>query len=190
MRVAVTTAIALNGLELAAGLVTWFEVDACTDSARSSIPLATATVARVHVEEALELGESLHDVLLASGGLEDVWGVYVDHDGLRECYRRDRAQDLLVVTDLVIHAAGRSEHLETALVRRLGELLGAGCALLVLPYESRAQAVHWSNLGLCIGTPERARGLLHSALRPHAVREASDGSSVVTGSLPANDALD
>lgn len=179
MRLEITTAIELGASELFDDLVTWFEVGICSDHEEPAVALGAATVARVRVAQAVDLGQPLTDLLSGHGDVEELCRTYLDDDGFRPKYRLGIGTDLLFITDVVTLPGWEDRGIEFALVRHLCDILGADCEMAVMPYVTHEQARHWSQFGFVVAPPERAEGLMHLPMgtrRSHFPELDADGS--------------
>ena len=113
-------------------------------SARRSTTAAHATI---HYGEALNVGEPLYDVLDAdSGELEALHDVFFNDDSLQDKF--DGAEGgLLYVASVAVPDLWRQRGADLAVVRRLGDVLGLGCALVVLAPEEQDHQARWTQIG-------------------------------------------
>jgi hypothetical protein len=159
------------------GLVTWFDARVLEghDDDGDDRVVARARVARIHVGQAADLGESLHDVLDAdSGDLEALYGVFFEGDWFAEQFSEGAGSDLLYVSEVTVDPGREGRNIELALVRRLCDTLGQGCEVAALPYESEAETERWQRLGFSITTPGQPAGYLHLPLGVRQARVVPD----------------
>jgi hypothetical protein len=221
MRLRVVSDIGLGEPNVDQGFVTWLDVellvddpeeraDGITGDADASVgpdagpggglfdpdePIGRARVAIILANEVVNRGEDLMEVLDAdSSELETLCGVFFEGGDLQDRFTDDAVgQNLLYVVDVVIDNAWADRNLDLALVRRLCDTLGSGCALAVMEYETEAEREHWERMGFQVTEPPspkgRAFGYLHLPLgvrNPRVVDPESDGRfRVVSNPSPA-----
>ena len=140
------------------GLVTWYDITLVDDEPERIIEVTRA--ADIHAGQATcDVGEDMHDVLDAdSGALEALYPVYFDADGLKDDVSEGGAGlDVLYIEpfELPSDLAGRC--IEHAVVRRLCDVLGGGCAIAVIRCTDPGDVQRWAKLGFEITRP----GLMH-----------------------------
>jgi len=196
MKLRVATEIGLDEPNAGAGFVTWLDIDVLADAEdreeqegdddeqegdgdeqdepedeeegeEEDEPIGRARVAIIHVNEALDHGENLVEVLDAdSGELEALSGVYFEDGILLPKFAEDAiGANVLYIADVFIDEEWRRRNVDFALVRRLCDTLGAGCALAVLPYETEAEEEQWGRMGFQITEPAaKGGGYMHLPL--------------------------
>jgi hypothetical protein len=193
MRAVIETQVVLDEPSADQGLVTWFEVrilegfEGADDAA-----IGRARVARVHVGQALDVGESLLDVLDAdSGELEAIYHVFFDEGGFRDEFVQGAGSDLLYVSEVRLEPGWEGRNIDLALVRRLCDTLGQGCEVAVIPCRSSTDGERWQRLGFAVAGSAKEAGYLYLPLgsRPARVAPNDDLSSyrVVANPPPGRD---
>lgn len=61
------------------------------------------------------------------------------------------------------------------MVRRLTDVLGGSCELVVIPYDTHAEATRWQRMGFQLSTPGVEPGHVHLALAFRQARIIADG---------------
>lgn len=167
MRAIIEAELILDEPSADQGLVTWFAVRvvADRDEGGDAEVVGRARIARIHVGQAANIGEPLHDVLDADNAeLEALYGVFFENDWFGEQFSEGAGSDLLYVSQVTVEPGWQGRNIELALVRRLCDTMGQGCELAVMPYGSEADAEPWQRLGFSITTPAQPAGYLHLPL--------------------------
>jgi len=166
MRMRLSADIPLSEPNVDSGLITWLSIDIFPDDApESAAPIGHATVARIHIGNALDSSESILDALDAdSGELEALYDVFFEDNWLKDEYLEGSGPDLLYVSEIDLAPAHQTRNVDLALVRRLCDTLGQGCAIAVIPYASQADIDHFTQLGCEVSTPGAPEGYLHLPL--------------------------
>jgi hypothetical protein len=142
-----STEIAILEPSVDAGLVTWLEITV-HDAESELAPVGRARVAVIHGGEALNYGESIHDVLDADGQeLADLDDVFFDKDGLKEKYENGMGSDLLYFADLELAAGWQNRMIEQAAARRITEVFGGGCSIAIMTVADLMEAERWEKVG-------------------------------------------
>jgi hypothetical protein len=152
------------------GFITWIQVeihdwDDEGEGEGSMERIGMATVAIVHVGEAINSGLDLLEALDAdSGELEAMYHVYFEGHWYKDEFENASGNDLLYIADIEIGKEYAGRNIELAVVRRLCDTIGHGCGLVVMPYESPAEVEHWSRMGFAVSTPGEPTGLMHMTM--------------------------
>jgi predicted N-acetyltransferase YhbS len=220
MRLRVVTDIALDEPSVDHGFVTWLDVELLADDPEERVdgndpdaeaavssdaassaelfdpdePIGRARVAIILANEVVDQGEDLVEVLDAdSSELEALSGVFFEGGELQDRFSDTAVgQNLLFIADVAVDDDWAGRNLDLALVRRLCDTLGSGCALAVMEYETDAEREHWGRMGFQVTEPpsnRRAFGYLHLPLgmrNPRVVDPENDGRfRVVSNPSPA-----
>jgi hypothetical protein len=220
MRLRVVADIGLGEPNVDHGFVTWLDVELLVDDPEERAdrtsgdgdasagpdagldgglfdpdePVGRARVAIILANEVVNQGEDLVEVLDAdSSDLGALSGVFFEGGELQDRFSDTAVgQNLLFVSDVQIDDGWNGRNLDLALVRRLCDTLGSGCALAVMEYEAEAEREHWERMGFQVTEPpsnRRAFGYLHLPLgvrNPRVVDPESDGRfRVVSNPSPA-----
>lgn len=158
------------------GFVTWLEAAVIDDNftAEHTTKVGHAHVALVHVSLIAEAGRSLRDVLRSdSGELAILHEIYFEDDCIRgDLVAGGRGNDLFYVSELELDVSYTDRNVDVALVLRLYDTLGAGCAIAVVQYAADDDLQRWLAAGFKV--TERAKpgdvGYLHRNTSLRAVR--------------------
>jgi hypothetical protein len=158
------------------GFVTWLEAAVIDDdfTAEHTTKVGHAHVALVHVGMIADAGRSLRDVLHAdSGELAILYEIYFEDDWIRgDLIAGGKGSDLLYVSELELDVAYTGRNVDVAIILRLCDTLGAGCAIAVVPYAPDDELERWFAAGFKVTEPAQPGdvGYLHrntSLLRRH-----------------------
>ncbi|MEO8178505.1 MAG: hypothetical protein ABI895_06705 [Deltaproteobacteria bacterium] len=191
MRAIIETQVVLDEPSADQGLVTWFDVRMVEgfDGADGAVA-GRARVARVHVGAALDVGESLGDVLDAdSGELAALYPVFFDEGGLRDEFVQGAGSDLLYVGEVRLEPGWDGRNIELALVRRLCDTLGQGCDVAVVSCASDADVARWQRMGFAPSGKDGRHAHLALASRQARVVPSDDFSryKIVANPPPGRD---
>ena len=156
------------------GFVTWLEAAVIDDdfTAEHTTKVGHAHVALVHVGMIADAGRSLRDVLNAdSGELSALHEIYFEDDWIRsDLIAGGKGSDLLYVSELELDVAYADRNVDVAIVLRMCDTLGAGCALAVVPYVGDDDLERWFEAGFKVTESAQPGdvGYLHrnTSLRP------------------------
>jgi hypothetical protein len=149
------------------GFVTWLEAAVIDDSftAEHTPKVGHVYVALVHVGMIVDAERSLRDVLHAdSGELADLHHIYFEDDWIRgDLVAGGKGTDLLYVSELELDISYVGRNVDVAIVLRLCDTLGAGCALAVVPYLADDDIQRWFDAGFKVTEPAQRGdvGYLH-----------------------------
>lgn len=130
------------------GLVTRMDVTIREFDSTSTSPVGSARVAVIHCGEALNHGISIHDVLDQDSEELDTLDEILFEDGLlKEDYCNGVGSDVLYFEDLELQLDWHGHHVEEAIVRRILDDWGQGCAIGVLPINDADEAIRWKAMG-------------------------------------------
>jgi GNAT superfamily N-acetyltransferase len=130
------------------GFVTRLAVTVREFDSPSGAPIGTAEVALIHCAEALNKGVSISDVLDEdSEELTALYGVFFEDDSLKEEYSNGVGLDVLYVAALELHPDWRGRKIEEAVVRRVFDVWGTGCAIGVMALASPDESSRWESMG-------------------------------------------
>ncbi|HET9958112.1 MAG TPA: hypothetical protein VFQ61_26635 [Polyangiaceae bacterium] len=167
MRLSVDTDIELNEPHCGLGLVTWYRVRVTEKDRRGSFrTVGRLRAARLHLGLAADLNLPWERVFGTSlGELGALCRVFLnpEQDDLRPAFQVALGRDLMFIESVRMDTTRRGRNIELAAVRRLVDVLGAGCELAILPYASNAEALLWSRLGFQVSTPGEEEGFMHLA---------------------------
>jgi len=187
----VTADISLDEPTVDSGFVTWLDIDilAQDHDAETETEVGAAQVALIHVGETCNLGQSLAEVLDAdSADLEALFDVYFEDGWLKEEFADAVGANVLYVDDISLQTSWQGRNVEMAVVRRLSDTVGDGCALAVVPYRSDEEAEPWVRMGFGVTRPpSRDRcGYLTLQLALRSARVVEDGARfrVIPNPLP------
>ncbi len=184
MRLKVSAETTLGEPDVDCGFVTWFEVSVIDGYEGDERIIGTARAALIHVE--LAEGQVLDALDADSSELEALYDVYFEDGSVREEFFEGLGTDLLYVTDIDTEDGYRERNVDFALVKRLTDSIGQGSILVVIPYQSFAEAERWAVLGFENSTPTRSEGFMalnRAFVQPNVVETQVDGVFEVVGEL-------
>lgn len=189
LRMQLRTDIPLAEPDVDVGLVTWVDADVVDETETDLVAVARVRAAVIHVGEAVNVGVPIHEVLDAdSAELEALHEVYFADDWLRDDYTAGAGNDLLFIESLDLQPRWRGRGIELAVVRRLSDAIGGGCAITVLRVDDDLTAHTWKRMGFEVTrAPTGAGGgylHLRLSLRAPRVVEQAGGFRVA---LPMQD---
>lgn len=135
------------------GFITWIDVtihakDESVEVGRVETEIGHVRIALVHAGEALNRAEPLGDILDAdSQEMCDIYDVFFDGVTPRSPYDNGNGMDLLYVADLELATDWQGRMIEEAVVQRLVETWGGGCAVAVMSVADLVQAQRWEQAG-------------------------------------------
>ncbi len=129
------------------GFVTWLAVSIRQFDAPSREPIGHARIAMIHVADAMNRGVGIREVLEAdSEELFALYDVFFDDDAyLKEDYSNGVGFNVMYFAEIALAPSWRGKRIEEALVRRVADTWGEGCAIAVVPVEDDAQ--RWHEIG-------------------------------------------
>ncbi len=184
MRLKVSAETTLGEPNVDCGFITWFDVAVIDGDEGDGSIIGTARAALIHV--ALAEGQVLDALDADSGELEALYDVYFEDGSVREEFFEGLGTDLLYITDIDMEDGYRERNADFALVKRLTDSIGQGSILVVMPYESFAEAERWAVLGFENSTPTRSEGFMamnRAFVQPNVVETQEDGVFEVVGDL-------
>ena len=114
-------------------------------------------MARIHIADAMNRGVAIADVLDAdSGALADLYDVFFDDDTyLKSEFQNGFDHDVLYAEELLVRPEWSERRVDQAVIRRLADTWGEGCAIIVVPLD-RADAVErWREAGFEVAREPR-----------------------------------
>lgn len=130
------------------GFVTRLAISVREFDSPTGTPIGTAEVALIHCAEALNKGVSISAVLDEdSEELAVLHGVFFEDDSLKEEYNNGVGLDVLYVETLELHPDWRGRKIEEAVVRRVFDVWGTGCAIGVMVLASPDESSRWEAMG-------------------------------------------
>ncbi len=130
------------------GFITWLDVTIREFDSQNLAPVGTARVAVIHCGEALNHGVSMHDVLdQDSEGLGVLDGIFFDDGSLKDDYGNGVGSDVLYFDSLELRLDWHGRNVEEAVVRRVLDTWGQGCAIGVMPVKNIAEISRWETIG-------------------------------------------
>jgi hypothetical protein len=141
------------------GLLTWLDIQIGDEDERERRSICGH--ARVAIVHAGVDGATMWEVLdEESAELEALYERYFDGGWVKEAFGIGGV-DLMYIEELTIDAAHRGRNIELAVVRRLCDTIGRGCAIAVVPYESNADVEFWQKMGFKVTEPRAMPGTMH-----------------------------
>jgi hypothetical protein len=130
------------------GFVTRLAITVREFDSPTGAPIGTAEVALIRCADALNKGVSISEVLDEdSEELATLYGVFFEHDSLNEEYCSGVGLDVLYVEKLELHPEWHGRKIEEAVVRRVFDVWGAGCAIGVMALASPDESSRWEAMG-------------------------------------------
>ncbi|HVV81875.1 MAG TPA: hypothetical protein VHE35_02305 [Kofleriaceae bacterium] len=174
-----------------AGLVTWWDVSitwAAPDGEGAPTSIGKVRAATIHVGAALNAGVAMADVLDAdSAELEALYDVFFDGNVLREEFESGVGDGLLYIADIEMPDVWRQRGADLAVVHQLGDAIGMGCGLIILPPDASAQEARWARLGFEATSEAGYLYREQSVVSPRVVAAADDCFEVIPGRQPPHD---
>lgn len=129
-----------------AGFITWFNVamfEGNEDEGEERVKLGQGLLAVVHAGSC-DVWEACD---ADSTDLEAIGVVYYTADGcIREDLAEGKGQDVMYLYEVKVNE-GAPPGIDYAVVRRLADTIGTGCALVTFIAESDEEAKHWQRMG-------------------------------------------
>jgi len=182
MTLRLTTHTCLTRPDVEDGFVVWSDVALVRMEDDDHVePMGSTHAAVIHAGAASAVSSRIHDVLEAeSAELYSLYGLYLDDEGLKREFATGVGPNLLYIrtVELLPEFAGRN--IEYAIVRRLCDVLGGGCAIAVIRCGDASDSERWKALGFQVSRP----GVMHAWLGndPPELVEV-DGQGLVLRSL-------
>lgn len=133
------------------GFINWLDISIREFDSSNPAPVGHARVAVLLCGEALNHGESMHDVLDEDGeGLGVLDGIFFEDGSLNDEYGNGVGSDLLYFADLELRIDWHNRNVEEAVVRRVLDAWGQGCAIGVMPVKNAAEVSRWKALGFLV----------------------------------------
>lgn len=141
------TSFAISEPNVDHGFVTWLEIGVQHIESQLG-PIGQVRVALIHAGEAMNYGESIHEVLDAdSQELTDLDPIFFSDGALKEAYQNGNGQDIIYFADVNVAERWQDRMIEHAAVRRVAEVFGGGCAIAVIPVDDLHDAQRWESVG-------------------------------------------
>jgi hypothetical protein len=133
------------------GLVTWFDIAVRRADLDAQDLVGSARIAMIHVAESLDRGVPIIDALDAdSEELLSLHDVFFDSGGLKDSFIEATGSNVLYVSSIELLLPWRGRRIEEALVRRIADTLGQGCAIAIVPVADASEASRWREIGFAI----------------------------------------
>ncbi len=172
MRLKLTAETSLLEPNVDHGFVTWWHFEVVGDDDPTLI-VGHGRVAKILTGQALNYGQRIYDVLDAdSGELEALYAVYFKGKQAMPDLDEGAGSDILYFDELTVESSWQNRNIDLAIAKRIEEMLGDGCAIIILPYETEQEAVHWGRMGFQVTQPttEQEIGYLHLHLAMRTAR--------------------
>ncbi len=155
----ITSQIGLEEPSAWGGLLTWLDIQIGDEDERERRSnYGRARVALVHAGAA---ASTLWEVLdEESEELSALYARYFDGGWVKEEFE-GIATDLMYVDELELDDSHKGRNIELAIVRRLCDTIGSGCAIAVVPYESDEDIELWQKMGFKVTEPGAMPGTMH-----------------------------
>jgi hypothetical protein len=145
------TEIPLAEPDADSGLVTWLDIAIRQGDPDADVRVGSARLAIIQAAEAVDRGISLVDVLDAdSDDLLSLHDVFFDDHGLKEDFTNGTGLNALYVSSIELMLPWRGRKIEEALVRRVSDLWGQGCAIAIMPLTNPDESRRWLDLGFVV----------------------------------------
>jgi hypothetical protein len=133
------------------GFINWLDISIREFDSSNPAPVGHARVAVLLCGEALNHGESMHEVLEEdSEGLGVLDGIFFEDGSLKDDYGNGVGSDLLYFDDLELRVDWHGRNVEEAVVRRVLDAWGQGCAIGVMPVKNADEASRWKRIGFVV----------------------------------------
>ncbi len=169
----------------ASDLVTWMEIAIRSIGADDRTRIGTARVALLRIAEAFERGITVREVLDADSqdllALHEV--LFDDDDTLAGEQGTRPGLDVLYFASIDLLLPWRGRRIEEAIVRRVCDVWGRGCAIAVVPFIDADEAARWRKIGFVVAREPREHigyAYLDLALDHPRLIAADDGNSFAT----------
>jgi hypothetical protein len=130
------------------GFITRLAVTIREFDAPTSAPIGTAEATLIRCSEALNRGVPIFEVLDAdSQDLADLYPVFFEDGSLKDAYANGVGMDVIYVAVPTIHPDWHGRKIEEAIVHRVLQVWGAGCAIGILDATSPDDVKRWETLG-------------------------------------------
>ena len=135
------------------GFVTWLDVTVRQFDAPTRESIGHARIAVIQVADAMNRGVAMRDVLDADSeelfGLDDVF--FDDDEYLKPEYANGVGFNVMYFAEVELVPAWRGKRIEEALVRRVADTWGEGCAIAVVPVDDEGE--RWREMGFQASEP-------------------------------------
>lgn len=137
------------------GFVTWLDVSLQRQATEARETIGRARVALIHVGDAMNRGAPMHDVLDAdSGMLAELLDVFFEPDDyLKEEFSAGIGFNVLFFAAIELMLPWQRRLIEEALIRRMSDAWGDGCAIAVLPVQDSEEIKRWRAMGFQVARP-------------------------------------
>lgn len=161
MRMWITSQVGLEEPSAWGGLLTWLDIQIGDDDQDEDGLHSVCGRARVAIVHAGASGTTMWEVLdEESEELSALYARYFEGGWVKEEFE-GIATDLMYVDELELDDAHKGRNIELAVVRRLCDTIGRGCAIVVVPYESDEQVELWQKMGFKVTEPGVTPGTMH-----------------------------
>jgi hypothetical protein len=130
------------------GFVTWLDVSVRQFDAPTRESIGRARIALIQVADAMNRGAEIREVLAAAGdelfALHDVF--FDDDEYLKPDYANGIGFNVMYFAEVELVSTWRGRRIEEALVRRVADTWGEGCAIAVVPVNDE-EIERWLDIG-------------------------------------------
>lgn len=158
------------------GFVTWLDVSVRQFDAPTRESIGHARIAVIQVADAMNRGVEMREVLAAdSDELFALYDVFFDDDEyLKPDYANGIGFNVMYFAKVELVPAWRGKRIEEALVRRVADTWGEGCAIAVVPQDDDVE--RWREIGFqSLARRSRYAFLDLSLAHPEVVAADDDG---------------
>lgn len=144
-----STEIPLSEPTVDYGFISTVDVVIREFDAASREPVGRATIRIINVADAINRGVGMHDVLDAdSEEMFELFETFFDeHEYLKESFANGVGSNVMYFAEIDLAPAWRGRRIEEAIVLRLADTWGEGCAIAVIPVETQEEAARWAAAG-------------------------------------------
>lgn len=134
------------------GFLTTLDVSVRQFDSASPDPIGQATVTVIHTADAMNRAVRMEDVLDAdSEEMAQLFEVFFDDDEyLQPEFQNGAGFNVLYFGEIELVPTWRARHIEEAIVRRVVDTWGEGCAIAVIPVEGAGDVERWAALGFVV----------------------------------------
>jgi hypothetical protein len=154
------------------GFVTWLDVSIRQFDASTREPIGHARIAVIQVADAMNRGVEIREVLSSESELFGLYDVFFDPaEYLKAEYANGVGFNVIYFADIELRPAWRGKRIEQALVQRVTDTWGEGCAIAVVSVAE--QLAGWREVGFQSPGPASRYAFLDLSLA-HAGLVAAD----------------